>query len=123
MVSNLKGRTYEERLAEMGMVTLETRRQRGDMIQTFKIMSGADKVKADTWFNLSSTVERDGAAQTRCITGHLNIQERWASSELRRNFFSLRVIKPWNMVPDNVKEATTVNGFKNGYDDWMSVHQ
>ena len=120
MVSNLKGRTYEERLAELGMVTLETRRQRGDMIQTFKIMSGADKVKADTWFNLSSTVEREGAAQTRCITGHLNIQERWASSELRRNFFSLRVIKPWNNLPNSLKEASTIDNFKNGYDELMS---
>ena len=39
MVSNLQGKSYEERLAELDMVTLETRRRRGDMIQTFKIMS------------------------------------------------------------------------------------
>ena len=39
MVSNLQGKSYEERLAELDMVTLETRRRSGDMIQTFKIMS------------------------------------------------------------------------------------
>ena len=45
MVSNLRGRTYEEKLSELGMVTLETRRRRGDMIQTFKILSGIDHVQ------------------------------------------------------------------------------
>ena len=42
MISNLRGRTYKERLAELGETTLETRsrRKRGDMIQTYRILSG-----------------------------------------------------------------------------------
>ena len=35
MVTNFKGRTYEEKLAKAGMVTLETRRLRGDLLQTY----------------------------------------------------------------------------------------
>ena len=31
MVTNLKGKTYEERLAELDMVTLEERGKRGDL--------------------------------------------------------------------------------------------
>ena len=120
MVTNLQGQTYEERLAELGMVTLETRRNRGDMIQTFRIMSGIDQVDPQTWFTPNTQVVRGGAASTRSTTGLHNIQEKWASTDVRRNFFSLRVIKPWNTVPDKVKEATTVNAFKNGYDDWKS---
>ena len=120
MVSNTRGKTYEEKLAELGMVTLETRRQRGDMIQTYKIMSGTDQVKPETWFNLGSVVEREGAAQTRGVTGHLNIQERWANTEVRRNFFSVRVIKPWNNLPEDLKKASTVDNFKNGFDEWSS---
>ena len=102
---------------------METRRNRGDMIQTFRIMSGIDQVDPQTWFTPNNQIVRGGAASTRSTTGLHNVQEKWASTDMRRNFFSLRVIKPWNMVPDNVKEATTVNGFKNGYDDWMSFHQ
>ena len=83
-------------------------------------MSGIDKVKPETWFTPSCQLVRDGAAKTRSTTGLLNIQEGWANSDLRRNFFSLRVIKPWNSLPDQLKEASTVNNFKNGYDDWMS---
>jgi ribonuclease P/MRP protein subunit RPP40 len=44
MVSNLRGRTYEARLEEVGMTSLEDRRVRGDMIPTYRIMTGKDKV-------------------------------------------------------------------------------
>ena len=42
----LKGVEYGERLERMGLTTLEMRRQRGDLIQIFKIFLGADIV---TW--------------------------------------------------------------------------
>ena len=120
MVSNLQGKSYEERLAELGMVTLETRRKRGDMIQTFKIMSGTDDVRPETWFTLANTVEREGATHTRSTTNNYTIKENWANTDIRRNFFSLRVIKPWNDLPDQVKSVSTVDSFKNAYDDWLS---
>ena len=120
MVSNLRGGSYEEKLAELGMVTLETRRNRGDMIQTFKIMAGIDQVRPETWFNLGSAVVRDGATLTRSTIGTYTIQEGWANTELRRNFFSLRVIKPWNNLPVGVRTVGTVNEFKSLYDNWMS---
>jgi len=42
MVTNWRGRTYESRLAEVGMTTLEDRRARGDMIATYMVLSGKD---------------------------------------------------------------------------------
>ena len=120
MVSNLRGRTYEEKLSELGMVTLETRRRRGDMIQTFKILSGIDQVQPETWFTLGNTLVREGAAQTRSTTSNHNIMERWANTDLRRNFFSQRVIKPWNNLPDQIKSVSSVDHFKNAYDIWLS---
>ena len=44
MVTKLKGRTYQARLAEMKMVTLEQRRKRGDVVQMYKVLSGKDDV-------------------------------------------------------------------------------
>ena len=49
MVTNFRGHTYEEKLAEAGMVTLEKRRQRGDLLQAFRIMNGIDSVDPTLW--------------------------------------------------------------------------
>ena len=47
------GKRYEERLAEMGMITLEERRRRGDLVQMYKVLSGKDKVDYRRWFELA----------------------------------------------------------------------
>jgi hypothetical protein len=44
MVSGLKGKTYEERLVELGLATPEECRHQMDMLQTFKIIKGHDRV-------------------------------------------------------------------------------
>ena len=54
MVSNLRGRTYEERLGEVGLLSLTDRRERGDMITTYKILSGKEKVDPALISNMSS---------------------------------------------------------------------
>ena len=48
MVSNIKKGSYEERLKVLNLTTLEERRWRGDMIQTWRILTGKDMVDADT---------------------------------------------------------------------------
>ena len=44
-ISGLKGRTYEERLAEVCLPSLRERRKEIDMVQTFKIVSVSDRKK------------------------------------------------------------------------------
>lgn len=44
MISGLRGKTYEEKLLELGMTTLEERRRQLDMIQMYKIMAGQSRV-------------------------------------------------------------------------------
>ena len=41
MVSGMGNLTYGERLAKLGLTTLQDRRVRGDMIETFKILTGS----------------------------------------------------------------------------------
>ena len=40
-------------------------------------------------------------------------------NEIRKNFFSQRVVEKWNKLPDLVKQADSVNTFKNRLDDVM----
>ena len=113
--TNLRSKTYEGRLKELGLTSLVERRKRGDMITMFRIMTGKDKVDPSLWF--SSTTPRSGAASTRQNTGCLNVEKPPRSSmELRRNKFSQRAVDDWNLLPDWVKQAGTVNSFKNSLD-------
>ena len=50
MISGLTGKTYMEKLIELKLLSLEERRERADMIQTFKIIHGFCDVNPATWF-------------------------------------------------------------------------
>ncbi len=111
MISGLKGGTYEEKIAELGLPTLEERRHQADMVQTFKIVKGVDRVQHDTWFQLAN----EGGRATRSADCPLNLRQRAARLEVRRNFFSYRVVENWNKIPCAVKNVKTVSSFKRNY--------
>jgi ribonuclease P/MRP protein subunit RPP40 len=111
MVSGLKGKTYEDKLIEPGLPTLVERRHQTDMLQTFKIVRGIDRVDSSTWFQLAAQTGR----ATRSADDPLNLRPKTTRLEIRRNFFSSRVIESWNQVPSTMKNAKTVGGFKREY--------
>ena len=49
---------------------------------------------------------------------HVMKKER-AKLEVRRNFFTVRTERIWNKLPEGVKQADSVNAFKNAYDRWV----
>ena len=65
MMAGLRSKNYADKLKEIGLTSLEDRRSRGDMIQTFRIINGIDKVETETWFNFASERQREGATSTR----------------------------------------------------------
>ena len=116
MVTNIRG-TYEERLASLKMRTLEDRRIRGDLIETFKILTGKSNVAPETWFTFASSNATDDTVRTRATTGYLNlVQPPIPKTEIRKNFFSNRVVDHWNQLPDHVKISQKTNDFKNALD-------
>ena len=81
----------------------------------YRIMTGKDRVDPSLWF--TRLTSRSGAAETRQNTGFLNVEKPPRSTqEVRRNQFSQRVVDDWNLLPDWVKKAATVNSFKNSLD-------
>ena len=115
MVSNFTARTYEEKLKEAGMITLEQRRQRGDMIQVYKIMTKKENVDPEIWFH-SLEDHRGEGIRARYSAGLYNVRHQASNNKVRRNFFSQRICHSWNALPDHVKASTSVNMFKNQYD-------
>ena len=107
MVSGLKGQTYEEKLHELKMQSLEDRRIYMDMVETFKILNGYSKVDPGTWF-----CHLTGRETRQTNHRHNLMRTRVSNTDLRNNFFSQRVISKWNSLPPTIKNATTVGRFK-----------
>ena len=52
MIPELKDLSYESRLSQCGLTTLETRRLRGDQIEVFKIVNGYEDIGRNMFFKL-----------------------------------------------------------------------
>jgi hypothetical protein len=55
LIYGLYNRTYEQRLQELKLTTLETRRLRGDLIEVFKIFKGFTDIDPSKFFVLSTS--------------------------------------------------------------------
>ena len=120
MISGLRAQSYEDKLYELDLMSLEDRRIRGDLIQTWKILHGVDNVSEGTWFTrLHSTSVRD----TRASSSPYTLVQNLANSELRRNMFSYRVVRSWNSLPLKVQSSVSINAFKNNYDVWFKSNR
>ena len=114
MVSGLKSSTYEDKLRELKLDSLEHRRERSDMVQTYKVIHGLDRVDHSKWFNLVEASENGRV--TRQSACPKNICPTRSRLDIRSNFYSSRVINKWNSLPSEVKLAPNLNLFKARYD-------
>ncbi len=106
--------SYAERLRKLELPTLSYRRIRGDLIETYKMLSGEDyDCDAANFLQLNQS-------STTNLRGHnkkLFLQR--AESTLRRNSFAIRIVKIWNSLPEVVVNAPSINTFKNRLDKFM----
>ncbi len=79
------------------------------MTEVYKILHGVTKVNASSWFEMASV----NARTTRQVSNPWNIRPKHGRLEIRRNFFSMRVINPWNQIPEDIRAAKTVTSFRN----------
>ena len=124
MVSNVRGGDYEDRLRMVGLTTLEERRARGDMVETFKTLNGKNRVEMAEWFEVQEEEARPTRLNTLMVAGDAIKKQgvlvgQKANRELRRNFFTVRVVNEWNSLPEEVKAVKSTNAFKNAYDRWF----
>ena len=50
LIPGLRDLSYEDRLKECGLTTLETRRLRGDQIEVFRILNGHENIDSNIFF-------------------------------------------------------------------------
>ena len=106
LVKILRDKSYDQRLHALGLTTLEERRQRGNMIETYKILTNKENISKEKFFTVSDS----------CTRGHsLKLYKPSMKSKrnLRKYFYSQRVINDWNSLTEEAVSATTTNSFKN----------
>jgi len=56
LISGFKKYSYREILQKLGLTTLEVRRQRGDLIECYKILTGKENINPHQFFHVSDNI-------------------------------------------------------------------
>ncbi len=96
------------RLNELGMTTLEERHHEADMHMVHKIMHAESGLEPGTWFKRAGNAPH----MTRNGADPFNIKAKTGRLEVRRQFFSMRVINDWNNIPADMKSRPGTASFK-----------
>ena len=109
LIVGLKSKWYKDKLIELGLTPLEIRRKRYDLVQTFKILNCFDKVNPSIWF---CTVDNQHTRLTRNTSYNKNLIATRFKTDIRWNFFSVRVVSLWNSLPFDVQESRNVTSLR-----------
>jgi len=112
MIRGLKYLSYEDRLRELGLVSLEKRRPWGDLTAAFQYLKGAYRKDGEGLF---TRVCSDRTRGNGC-----KLKESRFRVDIRRKFFTMRVVRPWHRLPREAAAAPSLAVFKARLDGALS---
>ena len=89
LVQGFKNLSYVERLERLHLTTLKKRRLRGDLIETYKLLTGRENIDCNSLLHLD-----DSHYNTRGHQYKLKVQR--SRLHVRKNFFSNWAVTEWN---------------------------
>ena len=104
----LRNTPYATRLQILKLSTLQARFDRGDLIETYKFLTNHYDIPYDLFFTPS------GNTITRGHSLKLNFPN--FRTNLRKFFFSYRVVTPWNRLPESIISSSSTNQWKSRFD-------
>ncbi|KFW01296.1 hypothetical protein N327_13807, partial [Fulmarus glacialis] len=104
MIRGMEHLSYEDRLRELGLCSLEKRRLQRDLIAAFQYLKGAYEKDGDRLFNRACCNRTKG-------NGFI-LKEGRFRLDIRKKFFTVRVARHWNRLPREVVHAPSLEVFK-----------
>ncbi|KFP35877.1 hypothetical protein N324_08082, partial [Chlamydotis macqueenii] len=111
-IRGLEHLSYEDRLRELGLFSLQKRRLWGDLIATFQYLKGAYKKDEEKLFSR--------ACCNRTRGNGFKIERGRFRLDTRKKLFTMRVVEHWHRLPREVVDAPSLEMFKARLDEALS---
>jgi len=112
MIRGLEHLSYKDRLRELGLFSLEKRRHQGDLLAAFQCLKGP-----------TGRMERDfsqGCVEIGQGENGSKLKEGRFRLDIRKKFFTMRVVKHWHRLPREAVDAPSLAVFKARLDGAVS---
>ncbi|GAB0175781.1 hypothetical protein GRJ2_000043300 [Grus japonensis] len=104
MLRGLEHLSYEDRLRELGLFSLEKSRLQGDLRAAFQYLKGAYRKAGEGLFTRANSDRTRGNG--------LELKEGRFRLDTRKKFFPVRVVRHWNRLPREVVDALSMEVLK-----------